>query len=652
VVITLTTLLPTLTTTAVTAITGPSATSGGTITNAGVTPITASGVCWGTAANPTTADGATTENAASGSFTSTFTGLTVGTTYYVRAYATNSAGTAYGQQISFTSQYPTYTFAYTGAKTTFTIPAWASSITLTAKGAQGGSNRNYGTTGGYGAVLTGTFAVTPGAVLNLLVGGAGTDAKGAPSGGGGTFIATATNTALLVAGGGGGAGSSYNATLINASLTTSGNAGYGGTSGAGGTGGGGGSAGRLTGGGGGFSSNGGASSSDGGTSVSGPGLSFLNGGAGGASATTIAQCGGMYWTSAPGGFGGGGGAGYAAAGAGGGYSGGGGTDGCAPGSGGGGGSYNGGTSPSSSATNTGHGQILITIPVSLPTLTTSAISGVTATGATSGGTISASGLNPITASGVCWSTSPTPTIAHSKTAENATSGAFTSTLTGLTAGTTYYLRAYATNAAGTAYGAQVSFTPGLQNWLRGAPTSDPTNRRAFVTSMAGINGATNYAAVLETWTGSWQAPQAIYEHGGNLDDATTWYQTSASEGSTWSNPTPGTSAGELVVDMQTTRTLARFVVFQMFSDGKTTHAYFYSHASTGATPPANTDAGWVLRGGGAIGVGATSGSVVTSPTTFTMTPFTSRYIKLRAQNDGTQASPSYIELKGVKAFSQ
>ena len=293
-----------------------------------------------------------------------------------------------------------------------------------------------------------------------------------------------------------------------------------------------------------------------------------------------------------------------------------------------------------------------------PTLTTTAVSAITATTATSGGTITSPGGTTITASGVCWSTSANPTIADSKTTGATASGSFSGALTGLLGGTTYYVRAYATNTGGTAYGDQVSFTTtsGVygNNWLRGAPTTDPTNRRAFVASISAINGAANYTSALETWTGSWQAPQAIYEHGGNLDDPTTWYQTGTGEGSTWSTGSSASAipAGELVVDMQVVRTLARFVVFQMFSDGKTTHAYFYSHPSTSATAPANTDAGWVLVGGGAIGVGATSGSVVTSPTTFTMTPFTSRYIKLRAQNDGTQLNPSYIELKGVKAFSQ
>ena len=293
-----------------------------------------------------------------------------------------------------------------------------------------------------------------------------------------------------------------------------------------------------------------------------------------------------------------------------------------------------------------------------PTLTTTAVSAITATTATSGGTITSPGGTTITASGVCWSTSANPTIADSKTTGATASGSFTGALTGLLGGLTYYVRAYATNTGGTAYGDQVSFTTtsGVygNNWLRGAPTTDPTNRRAFVASISAINGAANYTSSLETWTGNWQAPQAIYEHGSNLDDPTTWYQTGTGEGSTWSTGSSASAipAGELVVDMQVVRTLARFVVFQMFSDGKTTHAYFYSHPSTSATAPANTDAGWVLVGGGAIGVGATSGSVVTSPTTFTMTPFTSRYIKLRAQNDGTQLNPSYIELKGVKAFSQ
>jgi uncharacterized protein (TIGR02145 family) len=91
--------LATLTTTAATAITNTTATSGGTITSNGGGAITTSGVCWGTSPNPTTAGSHTTDGTPTGSFMSSITGLSDGTVYYVRAYATNSAGPAYGTQV-------------------------------------------------------------------------------------------------------------------------------------------------------------------------------------------------------------------------------------------------------------------------------------------------------------------------------------------------------------------------------------------------------------------------------------------------------------------------------------------------------------------------------------------------------------------------
>jgi uncharacterized protein (TIGR02145 family) len=95
--------LATLTTAAVTAITSTTAVSGGNITSDGGGTVTARGVCWGTSANPTTTNNKTTNESGTGGFTSNITGLNPGTIYYVRAYATNSAGTAYGNEISFTS---------------------------------------------------------------------------------------------------------------------------------------------------------------------------------------------------------------------------------------------------------------------------------------------------------------------------------------------------------------------------------------------------------------------------------------------------------------------------------------------------------------------------------------------------------------------
>jgi uncharacterized protein (TIGR02145 family) len=92
-----------ITTTAATAITETTAVSGGNITNDGGSLITQRGVCYSTSPSPTTANTTIISGSGTGSFTSNLTGLTASTTYYVRAYATNSAGTSYGNQVSFTT---------------------------------------------------------------------------------------------------------------------------------------------------------------------------------------------------------------------------------------------------------------------------------------------------------------------------------------------------------------------------------------------------------------------------------------------------------------------------------------------------------------------------------------------------------------------
>ena len=96
---------------------------------------------------------------------------------------------------------------------------------------------------------------------------------------------------------------------------------------------------------------------------------------------------------------------------------------------------------------------------SAPVITaTAAITNLTSTSATSGGTVSADGGASVTARGVCWSTTANPTIANSKQTYRNGTGTFTSAITGLVSGTTYYIRSYATNSVGTTYGPQVSFT--------------------------------------------------------------------------------------------------------------------------------------------------------------------------------------------------
>jgi len=97
------TVLPSVSTTPVVSVTWSEATTGGNVTSDGGAAVAARGVAYGTAQNPITANSTTSNGTGRGAFTSTLTGLTASTLYYVRAYATNSVGTGYGNQVSFTT---------------------------------------------------------------------------------------------------------------------------------------------------------------------------------------------------------------------------------------------------------------------------------------------------------------------------------------------------------------------------------------------------------------------------------------------------------------------------------------------------------------------------------------------------------------------
>ena len=104
-------------------------------------------------------------------------------------------------------------------------------------------------------------------------------------------------------------------------------------------------------------------------------------------------------------------------------------------------------------------QLMITtsspmVPVLAATTT---VTEITSTTATSGGNVTLDRGAAVTVRGVCWATTTLPTIANSRTTNGGGTGVFSSILTGLNAGVTYYVRAYATNSASTAYGSQVSF---------------------------------------------------------------------------------------------------------------------------------------------------------------------------------------------------
>lgn len=139
---------------------------------------------------------------------------------------------------------------------------------------------------------------------------------------------------------------------------------------------------------------------------------------------------------------------------------------------------------------------------SVPTVTTASITSITETTASGGGNVTAGGGSPVSARGVCWSTSANPTISNSKTTDGTGTGSFTSSLTSLSAGTLYHVRAYATNGSGTSYGSDVTFT------TESACTTRPAGLPCFaLVSQYYSGGSWHYLTGSEA-----NACTALYEH--------------------------------------------------------------------------------------------------------------------------------------------
>ena len=294
--------LATLTTNQVENITQTAAACGGNVTDDGGAKVTARGICWSTSKEPTTNDNTTYNGSGTGSFTSNISGLTSGTTYYVRAYAVNNKGTAYGEERSFTTEKK------------------LEKPTVTTK------------------------------VVNNI------SQTGALCGGNVTSDGNAAVTARGVCW-----STSQNPT-ISSSKTTDGS-----------------------------------------------GVGQYS------SALNNLQPNTTYYVRA-----------YAT---------------------------------NSQGTAYGEQESFTTeIGVQTPTVTTSSVSNITGNSAVCGGNVTSDGNATVTSRGVCWSTSPNPMIGHNKTTDGSGTGSFTSNITGLLGSTTYYVRAYAINSKGTAYGSQTSFT--------------------------------------------------------------------------------------------------------------------------------------------------------------------------------------------------
>ena len=143
----------------------------------------------------------------------------------------------------------------------------------------------------------------------------------------------------------------------------------------------------------------------------------------------------------------------------------------------------------------------------LPVLTTTAASVITTTTATTGGDVTATGGSVLLEKGICWSTSANPTISNTKVVNGSTATEiYTSAITGLAPLTTYYVRAYATNVLGTAYGTQVSFTT-----LIAPPAISYTSPNQFTANtpitplqVTNIGGAVFTTSFVSTFAGSGQ----------------------------------------------------------------------------------------------------------------------------------------------------
>ncbi len=378
------------------AITAVSATGGGTISGDGGSPVTERGICWNTAPAPATVNFKATAGSGPGAFTAGMTSLVPSTVYYVRAYAINSQGTSYGNEVTFTTQTGTVILTTTSVTsiTAFTALSggyisYDGGASVTARGvcwntSPGPTTANFKTVNGSG---TGSFSGSLTALsinTTYYVRAYATNAAGTFYGNEVSF--TTQNGIATVT------------TLTITSIMAQSASGGGSVTGDGGS--------AVTAKGVCWSTSPGATINDP-LTVNGSGTGTFSSSLTGLTATMT------YYVRA-----------YA-----------------------------------TNSTGTYYGnEVSFTTQNGIATVTTVTITSIMAQSASGGGSVTGDGGSAVTSKGVCWSTSPGPTINDPMTVSGSGTGTFSSNITGLNPSTLYYVRAYAVNGVGTYYGNEVSFT--------------------------------------------------------------------------------------------------------------------------------------------------------------------------------------------------
>mgnify|MGYP002624721165 CR=1 FL=1 len=307
----------------------------------------------------------------------------------------------------------------------------------------------------------------------------------------------------------------------------------------------------------------------------------------------------------------------------------------------------------------------------LATVTTNSITEKTDKSATCGGNVTSDGRSPVTARGVCWSTSENPTIHNEHTENGSGTGYYTSKISGLSPEQTYYVRAYATNKEGTAYGEQITFsTYGNKPQVTTGNITNITGTSAKVSAI--VNSSEDYpiSACGVCWSSTTSTPSLMEEHTSevarsgeftsnliNLKKSTTYYvrayasnQNGTVYGETKSFTTSSTSDGLPVVktvDPADNVTETSIITgINVTDDGGSAITECGVVYSTSPNPTLNNSS--------KIVVGASTGYF--SATINGVTPFTKAYyIRAYATNaNGTaygeqfSINPDYISLKTME----